>query len=737
MRIVEACLVTALMLAIALPADAEPLKCQRSILKEATKLARTRMKELQKCEDQKLKGTLPGATDCAAEPKIAKAETKLRARLEKSCGGADRTCGTADDEPLPGIGWPAACPDFQELGCTNAIAGCDDIAECLVCVDRAAVEQASGFYFDGITPAPESDVLKCQRTIGGEMRRLFEARANALRKCWDTRYKGGHANDCPSPGDGKAEAKIAKATSKARTKICKACGGADRECGGGDDLTPVEIDFPLFCPNVDACTGLVTTLDTLVDCATCVTSFDADCTNANAVPALTGYPATCTLQSVPSPQLLHLDGTTGPLDLDLGSSGFAHNQPPPWIGRLTLAMTDCAGDGNPTFGECTLSGPVHDNDPTHRCADQPWVECQTDASCLAAGAAGPCRFFLGPPQPTTGLGNPFGFAGLGCVVTEFSGPVTGTIDVEAGNLEASMPVLLRIHRHVGLELGDPCPRCIASTCDAGPRQGMACTVHGTSTVFADQVSLDCPPDPDKLLDLPLRLTLPLATRVQQATLTTASPLCTAAGFTNQRCFCDTCATAAAEPCFTDADCPGGASGSCGGLRCSTGGSVGATCMMGGSVTDPACNAHCTGAGVPDACCTGAGTGFFCSACTIRGEPTAPNPCRSGMCTAGVCAEPSDGHCGPTETFRFCLAHSDCPFAGDTCSSVDRPCFDGSGDVGQSVVATGTADPPINSVLNPVLAGLFCVPPTINAGLNTIRGTPGLGRVTASVTAMIE
>ncbi len=121
----------------------------------------------------------------------------------------------------------------------------------------------------GFSPSPNPNVLMCQRTIGGAMRQLFDARATALRKCWSARYKGGHANQCPDPGDTKAEAKIAKATSKARARICEACGGADRDCGGGDDLTTAEIGFPQPCPDVGDCAGAVTTLDDLVDCATC------------------------------------------------------------------------------------------------------------------------------------------------------------------------------------------------------------------------------------------------------------------------------------------------------------------------------------------------------------------------------------------------------------------------------------------------------------------------------------
>lgn len=719
MRIVASCLVTGLLIGIAQPAYADPLTCQRSILKESTKLARARIKQLQKCEDRKLKGALPGATECSTEPttaaKIAKAESKLLAHLDRSCGGPDRTCGTDDDEPLAGIGALSSCPDFQELGCTNPIAGCDDIAECLVCIDRAAIDQATALSYADLTPSPDAGLLKCQRTIGSQMRRLFDTRADALRKCWDARYKGGHANECPSPGDGKAEAKIAKAVSKVRAKICKACGGADRDCGGGDDRAPSEIGFPPTCPDVDDCAGVVDTLDGLIDCASCVTGFDGSCTNANAVTALTAFPAACALLPVGGEVLLHLDGTADPLDLDMGWTGFAHDLAAPWIGRLTLAGNDCAGDGNPTFGECTLSGPVrNDDDPSFsekRCVDQPWIQCANDAQCTAGDS---CRFFLGPPQP-------IGVGGVtSCVLTEFSGPITGTLDVEAGFIETSMPITARLHIGSGGPLiADPCPSCVASTCDAGPRLGMPCTVDGTSVAFGDDVSLDCPPDgiPHTLI----QVTLPLATSALPVTLTAASPACTAFGSGALSCFCDTCASAAGEPCFSDADCPGAGVGSCGGLRC-----------LGG----PANGTPCSTVGAGDPACGGA-------LCGTIGEPSRPNACDGGICNPtigneGECtAGPFDILCGPTETFRGCLADSDCPASGDSCAASRRECFVDNGVIGQSVVATGSADPPINGVLAPVLAGTFCVPPASSSPVNSARGLPGLGRVTAAVTATIE
>ena len=80
---------------------------------------------------------------------FAKLDLKLSGSIAKACGGADKTCGSADDEPLGSIGWGSVpnCPDFESSGCTNAIADCTDITTCLECIDNAAVDQAIDLYY--------------------------------------------------------------------------------------------------------------------------------------------------------------------------------------------------------------------------------------------------------------------------------------------------------------------------------------------------------------------------------------------------------------------------------------------------------------------------------------------------------------------------------------------------------------------------------------------------------------
>ncbi len=290
---------------------ADPIKCQRAIGKALAGFTQTRVKALAKCEEAKRTGKLPGATICTSAPKtaplLAKAATKLRAALEKGCGGADKTCGAgADDDTLAAISWPGVCPDFEGLGCANAIAHCGDIADCLQCIDEHAVDQALALYYGRLAPTPPGTPLgACQISIGKDTAKFYAVKGKALSKCWDARLAGKHTDVCPdaaapvgSPAQ-KAAAAIAKAESKKIVGICKACGGADKQCDGIGDLTPDMIGFPGSCPAVASCGAGITTLADLVTCVDCVTEFKVDCAQALAIPPFVVYPASCA-QPVPT-----------------------------------------------------------------------------------------------------------------------------------------------------------------------------------------------------------------------------------------------------------------------------------------------------------------------------------------------------------------------------------------------------------------------------------------------------
>jgi hypothetical protein len=301
-------LVAAVAVAGVRPAAADPVKCQREIAKRSSQFVQDKSKALQKCEDAKASGKLAAGTDCHSDGKtmqaIAKASSKLSSAIVKQCGGHDKTCGTGDDDSLASIGWGTVpvCPNFESGSCTNLIGSCADIATCLDCIDEAAVDQAMTLYYGALTSSEfgtNSAVNKCQRAIGKETTKFLQAKSKALQKCWDSRLKGRHSNPCPDPGDSKAVATIQHAEQTKVKNICKACGGPDKACGGGDDLTPAQIGFSSTCPNVvvpdggPACAGPIVTLQDVVTCVDCVTEFKADCTDRAAVPEFAPYPPEC------------------------------------------------------------------------------------------------------------------------------------------------------------------------------------------------------------------------------------------------------------------------------------------------------------------------------------------------------------------------------------------------------------------------------------------------------------
>jgi len=303
-----------MMFAVAVPrVYAEPTRCRAAIVRNASKFVQSKANALANCERNVVVGKLAPGTDCHAEPKaaaaIAKAEANLRARIAASCGGADRVCGTPDGDDAPAtIGWSGVCPNFENGGCTNAINTCSDIADCLQCIDEAAVDQAISLYYDAFTPsAASSELNRCQREIGRSTTAFLKSKSNALAKCWTSVNLGRASDPCPLPGDGKAATAIARAEARKQANICHACGGNDQTCDGNGDLTPAAIGFVGNCPAVSvpggaSCAGPINTLQDLVDCVDCVTEFKVDCMDRAAVPWSTaGYPPECNPGALPTP----------------------------------------------------------------------------------------------------------------------------------------------------------------------------------------------------------------------------------------------------------------------------------------------------------------------------------------------------------------------------------------------------------------------------------------------------
>lgn len=282
--------------------------CRTAILGASGAFVRAKTKALQKCEQAIVKDTLPSGTDCEQEASTAaaikKAMGKVFATIAKKCGGKDKVCGGPDDSSLSDIGWNiSGCPNLLGEGCAHGIDDCDDIATCLVCIGDTAVGSAIGLYYAGLTDTDARSknkttkaLNKCQVTIGKETAAFLSAKSKALEKCWVAVSTNKLAAPCPN---GSAQDAIDKAKAKQVSKICAACGGGDKACGGSDDFTPDKIGFPTVCPELDppgaepACGGAIADLQDLVDCVRCVTDFMVDCPDRAAASSLVSYPLEC------------------------------------------------------------------------------------------------------------------------------------------------------------------------------------------------------------------------------------------------------------------------------------------------------------------------------------------------------------------------------------------------------------------------------------------------------------
>ena len=76
-------------------AQADPVLCERALSSESAKFTRSATLALQRCEDAKVIGTVPPATDCSTDGgvvnAIGRAQAKLARKVGIRCGGQDHT----------------------------------------------------------------------------------------------------------------------------------------------------------------------------------------------------------------------------------------------------------------------------------------------------------------------------------------------------------------------------------------------------------------------------------------------------------------------------------------------------------------------------------------------------------------------------------------------------------------------------------------------------------------------
>ncbi len=596
-------------------------KCQIAIGKSAATLLKAESKAIQKCWDTVNKGKVPGpcppyGADAKTDAAIAKAKQKYDDATCKACSTGKPCDITASAFTRTQIGFPPDCPPVVRPGLGG---GTCDFGRTLVSMEdvRDCAECVTEFKVDCLSAAAASGFPNAP---------AYPAECNVTLPPTPT------PTTSPTPSVSPTPTTTATETS-----------------------TPGPTETATETPTSTAATDTPT-------------------------PTATSTPGADTC-----PTLITFTGTSTNGVLDTGWTGNGHDATVISDGTVTVSVSGC-DNPSPPCDVCTYSGPVENASGqihSQRCQGDSSKLCTGDGDC---GADAPCKFFFGSYLPLAAGGVST------CVENVFAGGITGTANVDTAGVGAGTSAGTASITSIvfsGPTLSNPCPRCLGDgpandgtkggTCDSGLHSGDACDASGSSPNAAfGTTSLDCPPlTGGKIAALPIDLTNTTGTKTR--TTTAANPLCRAPGWGALHCQCDTCDTAAAEPCSSDADCP--ATHTCGGKRCASGTNVGTPCAV---------NSECPS-----------------SACTTPGAATAANQCDagpgSGDCVADagtpspndrICSSgPFEQFCGPVETFRGCASDGDCGFAGDTCSvGRFRDCFD-NGELAETVSATGQADPP--------------------------------------------
>lgn len=300
---------------------AAPNECADAIAKAANGYVQHRSAELARCADQALRaGDVAAAASCATNPvvvpRLAAFAAVLQGKIARSCGGADRVCGNADDEPLAAIGWDiGVCPDLAGAGCSMSIAHCGSIAPCVACAAGSASSLLAGATTADLVPTTDKDLQSCHRALAKAVDRSLRAASSALTSCERRVAAGALTGPCPGPAGSPVAVKLSRVARQAAKKACRACGGSDRGCdaavaglpgtGGGDDPAASAVTSALACSDVVppstglSCAATLGSARDVVACADCVTRYASECATALASPAAGAYPDSCRGEATP------------------------------------------------------------------------------------------------------------------------------------------------------------------------------------------------------------------------------------------------------------------------------------------------------------------------------------------------------------------------------------------------------------------------------------------------------
>jgi hypothetical protein len=354
---------------------------------------------------------------------------------------------------------------------------------------------------------------------------------------------------------------------------------------------------------------------------------------------------------------------------------------------------------SPPCGVCTNDG-IRTTDPNSqlftRCTNDFTAKCDEPFSLDNDDCGGSfCTYVLGPPVPVSAGGNP------SCTINALAADLTGTGNVETGEAAATTNFATKVFTGGSASLTQPCPVCVGDItaadgvqdgiCSEGSRDGLPCDTLGYDATFASLskdlgLSLDCvPPAVENISGTGLKISFELTTGSSSLAADTEcdSPL------QSQDCFCAVCTGDQTLPCINNADCEAALAGTC------TANDTGIT-RQPNDCEVFACDdigeerGACSNLTAMDMWCEGLvkanGTGFI--GCLDNNECINESftACENNDCGPCTLAQPRSCFLDPIRT--------------------------------QGVASTG----------DPVLGGTFCVPPTLNFGINGASGLPGPGRV---------
>ncbi|MGH7894333.1 MAG: hypothetical protein ACREQL_06670 [Candidatus Binatia bacterium] len=309
-------------------AHAEPVQCQKQVVKALLRFKKTYLKSLVKCVDAENLGKIGGpCPDATADAKIDAVKLKTRTKIELSC----------PDPDLATLGFPSTCayeatPTGIENTCGALPVGTPgEFADCLMCWKGAELSELVATLYashaseicggaldetspacselDCATPLPtqhdlgDSGENDCQRAIGKAGVKHLVSIEKALEKCG---LLGNDRATCVV--DSIVQEALERADLKLETAVKNKCGNRDplpdppfccrtgvanqcvaaasrddclmtegqfvqenKTCGLGGSCDPTggggqKITWWSTCPRSDTCTGTLATLDDLITC---------------------------------------------------------------------------------------------------------------------------------------------------------------------------------------------------------------------------------------------------------------------------------------------------------------------------------------------------------------------------------------------------------------------------------------------------------------------------------------